>query len=173
MKKYKLYGLARLQQFRVDVGGAYREKLATLEDIYAKLNGKQAFIFVNSTAQAKKLAADLVQSDFSVALSHGLLSAEERMAALQSLRECRVRLLVSTDVLGKGIDVPAVSIVFNFDVPADDAVYIQRIGRACRGDRVGSAITLVGRAFEVTCVRGFEGVFKRPIKPLPEDLSSV
>ena len=47
--------LARLQQFRVDVGGAYREKLAALEDIYAKLNGKQAFIFVNSTAQAKRM----------------------------------------------------------------------------------------------------------------------
>lgn len=165
--------LARLQQFQVDVGGTYREKLTALEDIYSRLNGKQAFIFVNSTAQAKKLAADLVQSDFSVALSHGLLTAEERMAALHSFRECRVRLLVTTDVLGKGIDVPAVSIVFNFDVPSDDAIYIQRIGRACRGDRVGSAVTLVGGQFEATCVRGFEGVFKWPIKPLPRDLSSV
>jgi superfamily II DNA/RNA helicase len=106
-------------------------------------NFKNAIIFCNRKTEVAQLHRSLLRHEFSAAALHGDLDQSARMAALDSFRKGDVKLLIASDVAARGLDIPDVSHVFNFDVPhhADD--YVHRIGRTGRAGKSGTAITIV------------------------------
>ena len=112
--------------------------------IRAADNFKNAIIFCNRKREVAQLHRSLVRHGFNAAALHGDLDQSARTAALDAFRSGEVKLLIASDVAARGLDIPDVSHVFNFDVPhhADD--YVHRIGRTGRAGKTGTAITIVG-----------------------------
>jgi superfamily II DNA/RNA helicase len=107
---------------------------------------KNAIIFCNRKREVAIVHRSLQRHGFNVAALHGDMDQTSRMAALDQFRRGEVTLLVASDVAARGLDIPEVSHVFNFDIPhhADD--YVHRIGRTGRAGRLGSAITVISSA---------------------------
>ena len=103
-----------------------------------------ALVFVRTKRGADRLVKRLASSGVKAAAVHGNRSQKQREQALSQFRSGRVDTLVATDVAARGIDVPDVSHVINFDLPGDHDVYVHRIGRTGRAGRRGIGITLVG-----------------------------
>jgi ATP-dependent RNA helicase DeaD len=111
---------------------------------YLRRNGiSSGIIFCGMKFRAQKLADRLQAAGFKAAPIHGDLSQNQREHAMRNFRNGYIELLVATDVAARGIDVPAVSHVINYDVPQDPLTYFHRIGRTARAGRKGQAITLV------------------------------
>ncbi|MHB1907702.1 MAG: DEAD/DEAH box helicase [Nitrososphaerales archaeon] len=120
-----------------------KTKLATLIE-YLKRNGiSSGIIFCGMKFRAQRLAEKLQNAGFKAAPIHGDLSQNQREHAMRNFRNGYIELLVATDVAARGIDVPAVSHVINYDVPQDPLTYFHRIGRTARAGRGGQALTLV------------------------------
>jgi superfamily II DNA/RNA helicase len=139
--------VAAITQLLVKSGREPHEKRDTLRRlIRADENFKNAIIFCNRKREVALLHRSLVRHGFKAAALHGDMSQPERMAALDSFRRGDVSLLIASDVAARGLDIPDVSHIFNFDVPfhADD--YVHRIGRTGRAGRSGTAITIVAPA---------------------------
>ena len=104
---------------------------------------KNAIIFCNRKREVALLHRSLVKHGFSAVALHGDMDQSARTAALDQFRKGEVKLLVASDVAARGLDIPAVSHVFNFDVPHHPDDYVHRIGRTGRAGRSGSAVTIV------------------------------
>jgi superfamily II DNA/RNA helicase len=136
--------VAAITQLLVKSGREGYEKRDILRRlIRANENFKNAIIFCNRKREVAQLHRSLVRHGFKAAPLHGDMSQPERMAALDSFRKGEVSLLIASDVAARGLDIPDVSHIFNFDVPfhADD--YVHRIGRTGRAGRSGIAISIV------------------------------
>jgi len=119
------------------------EKRETLRRLVRSAEGfKNAIVFCNRKRDVAQLHRSLLRHGFSAVALHGDLDQPARMAALDAFRRGEVALLVASDVAARGLDIPDVSHIFNFDVPhhADD--YVHRIGRTARAGRNGTAITI-------------------------------
>jgi superfamily II DNA/RNA helicase len=139
--------VATTTQLLVKTGREPHDKRDTLRElIRTAANFKNAIIFCNRKREVATLHRSLLRHRFSTAALHGDMDQTARMAALDSFRRGEVSLLVASDVAARGLDIPDVSHVFNFDVPhhADD--YVHRIGRTGRAGKSGTAITIVGPA---------------------------
>jgi len=122
-------------------------KRDTLRGLVRKADGfKNAIIFCNRKREVALLHRSLVRHGFNAVALHGDLSQPERNAALEQFRSGQATLLVASDVAARGLDIPEVSHVINFDVPhhADD--YVHRVGRTGRAGHTGHAITIVSPA---------------------------
>jgi superfamily II DNA/RNA helicase len=119
-------------------------KRETLRRLLRSENLKNAIVFCNRKREVAVLHRSLVKHGFSAVALHGDMDQPARTAALDQFRTGEASLLVASDVAARGLDIPAVSHVFNFDVPhhADD--YVHRIGRTGRAGRSGTAISIVG-----------------------------
>lgn len=106
---------------------------------------KPAIIFCNRTKTADLLERMLRRLGHRVTSLHSLLPQSERTANLSRFRASAARLLVATDVASRGLDIPSVSLVVNFDVPRNPDDYVHRVGRTARAGREGEAVTLVGQ----------------------------
>jgi superfamily II DNA/RNA helicase len=104
---------------------------------------KNAIIFCNRKREVAQLHRSLVRHGFKAAPLHGDMGQPERMAALDSFRKGEVSLLIASDVAARGLDIPDVSHIFNFDVPFHPDDYVHRIGRTGRAGRSGTAISIV------------------------------
>src|SRR5882724_4928968 len=136
--------VANTTQLLVKTGREPHEKRDTLRRVIRSIDGfKNAIIFCNRKREVALLHRSLVSHGFNAAALHGDMDQPARTAALDSFRKGEVALLIASDVAARGLDIPAVSHVFNFDVPhhADD--YVHRIGRTGRAGRSGTAITIV------------------------------
>jgi superfamily II DNA/RNA helicase len=136
--------VATITQLLVKSGSKPHEKRDTLRRlIRSSENFKNAIIFCNRKTEVAQLHRSLLRHEFSAAALHGDLDQAARMAALDRFRKGEVKLLIASDVAARGLDIPDVSHVFNFDVPhhADD--YVHRIGRTGRAGKTGTAITVV------------------------------
>jgi superfamily II DNA/RNA helicase len=136
--------VANTTQLLVKSGSKPHEKRDVLRRlIRSSDNFKNAIIFCNRKTEVALLHRSLVRHEFSAAALHGDLDQAARMAALDRFRKGDVKLLIASDVAARGLDIPDVSHVFNFDVPhhADD--YVHRIGRTGRAGKSGTAITIV------------------------------
>lgn len=102
-----------------------------------------AIIFCNRKVDVDITAKSLKKYGYNAAAIHGDLDQKQRMATLDSFREGTLRILVASDVAARGLDVPSVSHVFNFDVPSHAEDYVHRIGRTGRAGREGKAFTIV------------------------------
>jgi superfamily II DNA/RNA helicase len=133
-----------ITQLLVSCGREPHEKRETLRSlIRSQENLKNAIIFCNRKREVAQLHRSLVSHGFNAVALHGDLDQPARMAALEAFRKGDAKLLIASDVAARGLDIPEVSHVFNFDVPhhADD--YVHRIGRTGRAGRSGIAITIV------------------------------
>jgi superfamily II DNA/RNA helicase len=122
---------------------AYEKRETLRSQIRTAENFKNAIIFCNRKREVAQLHRSLLRHKFSAVALHGDMDQPARMAALDQFRKGEVQLLVASDVAARGLDIPDVSHVFNFDVPhhADD--YVHRVGRTGRAGRSGTAITIV------------------------------
>ncbi len=139
--------LATTTQHLVKTGREGHEKRATLRELIRSAEGmKNGIIFCNRKSEVASLHRSLLRHGFSVVALHGDMDQPARMAALERFRRNEVTLLVASDVAARGLDIPDVSHVYNFDVPhhADD--YVHRIGRTGRAGRSGVAISLTAPA---------------------------
>ncbi|MDX3976836.1 DEAD/DEAH box helicase [Shinella sp.] len=122
------------------------EKRATLRDlIRAQEDLKNAIIFCNRKVDVADLFRSLDRHGFSVGALHGDMDQRSRTTMLANFKENKLTLLVASDVAARGLDIPDVSHVFNFDVPIHAEDYVHRIGRTGRAGRSGAAFTLVSK----------------------------
>src|SRR5712691_2370524 len=139
--------VATTTQLLVKAGREPHDKRDTLRRLIRNAeNFKNAIVFCNRKREVAQLHRSLVRHGFNAAALHGDLDQAARTAALDSFRKGEVALLIASDVAARGLDIPAVSHIFNFDVPhhADD--YVHRIGRTGRAGLSGTAITVVAPA---------------------------
>jgi translation initiation factor 4A len=168
--KKEVLTLRGIRQHHIEVEAAH--KLAVLLDLWEMLVIVQAVVFVNSRRQVEWLAAAMRAESFPVSAIHSDMPPEERRHVMQEFRHGASRVLISTDLLARGIDVQQVSLVVNFDMPLSREVYLHRIGRAGRNGRVGAAISLVS-ARERHLLTDVEAYYSTEVSPLPNDLAEV
>jgi superfamily II DNA/RNA helicase len=133
-----------ITQLKVATGRDPHEKRETLRRLIRSAEGfKNAIVFCNRKREVAQLHRSLLQHKFNAAALHGDLDQSARTAALESFRNGDVTLLIASDVAARGLDIPAVSHIFNFDVPHHPDDYVHRIGRTGRAGLSGTAITIV------------------------------
>jgi superfamily II DNA/RNA helicase len=136
--------LATTAQSLVKTGREAHDKRDTLRRLIRSAEGlTNAIIFCNRKREVATLHRSLVSHGFSAIALHGDMDQSARTAALEQFRRGEIKLLVASDVAARGLDIPAVSHVFNFDVPHHPDDYVHRIGRTGRAGRSGTAITIV------------------------------
>lgn len=119
-----------------------REKRAVLRDLLRTEAVQNAVIFCNRKRDISTLLSSLQRHKFNAAALHGDMTQSARLAALKDFKDGVVPLLIASDVAARGLDIPLVSHVFNFDVPTNAEDYVHRIGRTGRAGRTGSAFTI-------------------------------
>ncbi len=136
-----------IEQRLVKTGGKPAEKRSTLR---AQIDGAQnltnAIIFCNRKRDIATLTRSLVKHGYDAGALHGDMDQRSRTETLNTFRDGKLKLLIASDVAARGLDIPDVSHVFNFDVPSHAEDYVHRIGRTGRAGRSGAAITLVSPA---------------------------
>ena len=139
--------VATTTQLLARSGREPHEKRALLRALIRSADGlSNAIIFCNRKREVALLHRSLVRHGFSAIALHGDMDQASRTAALDQFRKNEVALLVASDVAARGLDIPAVSHIFNFDVPHHPVDYVHRIGRTGRAGRTGTAISLVAPA---------------------------
>jgi len=123
-----------------------RGKFAALVEYIRKNGISSGIVFCSTKIKTQRLAERMQSYGLKAAPIHGDLSQNQREHAMRNFRNGYVELLVATDVAARGIDVPAVSHVINYDVPMDPLTYFHRIGRTARAGKAGKALTLVSSA---------------------------
>jgi translation initiation factor 4A len=141
-------------------------KLPTLLDIYQNITVNQAIIYVNKRQKAEWLVKQLTTTGFTIEYIHGDMEVEERKKHMEQFRAGSTRILISTDLLARGIDVQQVSTVINFDVPKNVHTYLHRIGRSGRWGRKGVGINFVSKR-EFRKLKDIEIHYQTQIKELP------
>ena len=135
-----------ITQTLVPSGGTPEEKRSTLRRLIRGAdNFKNALIFCNRKRDVQVVYRSLQKHGFSVLALHGDLDQRMRMAALDAFRDDEVQLLVCSDVAARGLDIPDVSHVINYDAPHHSEDYVHRIGRTGRAGKTGVALTIVSR----------------------------
>ena len=139
--------VATTTQLLVKTGREPHDKRDTLRRLIRSTEGlTNAIIFCNRKREVAALHRSLLRHRFSAIALHGDMDQSARTAALDQFRKNEVTLLVASDVAARGLDIPAVSHIFNFDVPHHAEDYVHRIGRTGRAGRSGTAITIVAPA---------------------------
>ncbi|CAH6421205.1 Translation initiation factor eIF-4A [uncultured virus] len=133
-----------IRQFYINVDHE-RWKLDTLSDLYDMICVSQSIIYVNTRQRAHWLKQQLEYKNFPVSVIHSKMTPLERTQIMKEFRNGSTRILLSTDLLARGIDIQQVSIVINYDLPHNKECYIHRIGRSGRFGRKGVAINFVTR----------------------------
>ena len=147
-------------------------KYDVLCDLYQQLTISQALIYCNKRQRAEWLAEKMIAQGFPLSFIHGEMDVEERKRRMNDFRKGTVRVLISTDLLARGIDVQQVSLVINYELPSQKENYIHRIGRAGRFGRKGVTINLISPE-ESRAREEIEAHFGITMATLPEDLSKV
>lgn len=163
--------LEGIQQFIVPLEQEYH-KYECICDLYKNLNIAQAVIFCNTRKMAEDLSMKMSEQGYPITCLHGELDKNERSARMVKFLSGDCRVLISTDMLSRGIDIQQVSLVINFELPVLSASYIHRIGRAGRFGRKGTTINLV-LPKEEAMMNEIASVYKIEVKPLPADLRSL
>ena len=147
-------------------------KLPVLLDLYQQITVNQALIYVNKRQKAEWLAKQLSTHGFTLEFIHGEMEVAERKKRMEDFRSGMTRVLISTDLLARGIDVQQVSLVINYEMPIQRENYVHRIGRSGRYGKKGSAINLIC-GDEMNAVKEIESHYSTTIMELPEDLSAL
>lgn len=147
-------------------------KFDTLCDLYETLTITQAVIFCNTKKKVDWLAGKMRDNNFTVSAMHGEMPQRERDAIMEEFRSGGSRVLIATDVWGRGIDVQQVSLVINYDLPNNRELYIHRIGRSGRFGRKGVAINFV-KEDDVRILRDIEQYYSTQIDEMPMNVADL
>jgi len=150
-------------------------KCNILQDLYECANIQQAIIFCNTKRKVDTLVQQLTAVQFCVSSLHGEMEQMERDLKMKEFRSGSSRILVTTDVLSRGIDVQNVSLVINYDVPLNWETYLHRVGRSGRCGRKGIAINFVNGEDQrdLSNFRGIEKHYGITIDELPADIAGL
>lgn len=169
--KKEMVTLAGIKQFYIACGED-RFKLETLVDIYDTISVCQAIIFCNSRRRVEWLADQLEQRDFTVSWVHGDTEFKDRELVMKQFRSGASRILITTNLVARGINVQTVSLVVNYDLPRDRESYIHRIGRGGRYGRKGVAISLVNDD-QGGVLHDLERFYDTEIKEMPMNIAEM
>merc|ERR1711935_1191979 len=163
--KLTLHGL---QQHYVKL--AENEKNRKLNELLDALEFNQVVVFVKSVQRAIQLDKLLQECNFPSVAIHAGMKQEERIKMYQNFKDFKHRILVSTDVWGRGIDIERVNIVVNYDMPDVSDTYLHRVGRAGRFGTKGLAITFVSNDEDAKTLEDVQSRFEVSITQLPESI---
>jgi len=147
-------------------------KFDTLTDLYDTLTITQAVIFCNTKQKVDWLANRMRKNHFTVCAMHGDLDQNARDHVMQEFRSGASRVLIATDIWGRGIDVQQVSLVINYDLPTNRELYIHRIGRSGRFGRKGVAINFV-KTEDLQTLRDIEQYYSTQIDEMPANVGDL
>uniref|UniRef100_A0A8R1HNZ7 RNA helicase n=1 Tax=Caenorhabditis japonica TaxID=281687 RepID=A0A8R1HNZ7_CAEJA len=147
-------------------------KFDTLIDLYDTLTITQAVLFCNTRRKVDWLADKMKEANFTVSSMHGEMEQKERDEVMKEFRAGNTRVLISTDVWARGLDVPQVSLVINYDLPNNRELYIHRIGRSGRFGRKGVAINFV-KQDDVRILRDIEQYYSTQIDEMPMNIADI
>eukprot|EP01062_Namystynia_karyoxenos_P013236 TRINITY_DN1476_c1_g1_i1.p1 TRINITY_DN1476_c1_g1~~TRINITY_DN1476_c1_g1_i1.p1 ORF type:complete len:404 (+),score=192.37 TRINITY_DN1476_c1_g1_i1:88-1299(+) len=147
-------------------------KYDTLCDLYDTMTITQAVIFVNTKRKADWLTGKMRNGNFTVAVMHGDQVQAERDAVMKDFRSGKHRVLITTDVWSRGLDVQQVSLVLNYDLPQTRELYIHRIGRSGRYGRKGVAINFV-KQDDIRILRDIEQYYSTQIDEMPMNVGEL
>nr|QFG74672.1 MAG: helicase [Megaviridae environmental sample] len=163
-----------IKQFYIDVENE-SNKYDVLIDLYNGFDTNQAIIFCNTIRKVNHLHTQLSEQNFSITSIHGQMTQEERNTAVNDFRNSKTRILLTTDLLARGIDIPHVNLVINYDITSDKDTYIHRIGRCGRFGKKGLSITFV-KTEEPADVKVFNRLinfYSLSIKELPDSIDNL
>jgi len=143
-------------------------KFEALCELYDQMNVGQSIVYCNKKQRVEDLAKAMIKNDFQVAYMHGGMDQDERTRVMNGFRHSESRVLITTDLLARGIDVQGVNVVINFDIPHVRENYIHRIGRSGRYGRKGVALNFVTPR-ESEQLEAIESHYGTSITELPED----
>ncbi|OMJ25975.1 ATP-dependent RNA helicase eIF4A [Smittium culicis] len=163
--------LEGIKQFYVNV---LKEeyKFDTLCDLYETITVTQAVIFCNTKRKVDWLTERLREKNFTVSAMHGEMEQGQRDLIMSEFRTGSSRVLITTDLLARGIDVQQVSLVINFDLPINRENYIHRIGRGGRFGRKGVAINFITDE-DTPTIRGIEKFYNTVVEEMPENIAEL
>lgn len=146
------------------------DKFDVLKDLFSFISLSQCIIYCNSVRRVTDLYNAMVGDGFSVCCIHSSMDKAEREREFQQFRSGGYRVLISSNVTARGIDIQQVSTVINFDIPKDAHTYLHRIGRSGRWGRKGMAINFVTK-YDVGNMKRIEDYYKINVKELPLNFS--
>lgn len=147
-------------------------KLDTLCDLYETLTITQAIIYCNTRRKVDWLTEKMQSRDFTVSATHGDMDQRERELIMKEFRSGSSRVLITTDLLARGIDVQQVSLVINYDLPTNRENYIHRIGRSGRFGRKGVAINFVTSG-DVRYMKDIEQFYNTQVEEMPMNVADL
>jgi len=163
--KLTLHGL---QQYYVKLTEAQKNR--KLNDLLDALDFNQVVVFVNGVRRCKELNKLLTECNFPSMCIYGGLSQDERLDRYNKFKEYKSRILVSTDLFGRGVDFERVNIVFNYDMPKDADQYLHRVGRSGRFGTPGLAITFVSSSEDSGILEKVQTRFEVEVTELPDEI---
>ena len=146
------------------------EKNRKLFELLDVLEFNQVIIFVKSVQRCMALAQLLVEQNFPAIAIHRAMTQEERLSRYQQFKDFQKRILVATNLFGRGMDIERVNIVFNYDMPEDSDTYLHRVARAGRFGTKGLAITFVSDETDVKVLNDVQERFEVNITELPDEI---
>lgn len=147
-------------------------KLDTLCDLYETITITQAIIYASTRRKVEWLTEEMTKRDFTVSSIHGDMDQKDREGIMREFRTGSSRVLVTTDLLARGIDVQQVSLVINYDLPSNRENYLHRIGRSGRFGRKGVAINFVTDN-DVRTLREIQDHYQTEITEMPMDIADL
>ena len=149
---------------------AESEKNRKLNDLLDALEFNQVVIFVSKVARAKELNRLLTECNFPSICIHAGMKQEERIAQYKSFKDFNARILVATDLFGRGIDIERVNVVINYDFPDDSDQFLHRVGRAGRFGTKGIAISFISSEQDKEILAKVQSRFEVNIPELPDEI---
>ncbi|KAG6845700.1 ribosomal RNA processing protein [Tephrocybe sp. NHM501043] len=149
-----------------------KDKDAYLVYLVNSLAQNSTIIFTRTVNDAQRLSIILRTLGFPAVPLHGQLSQSQRLGALGKFKSGGRKVLVATDIASRGLDIPSVDIVINFDIPTHSKDYIHRVGRTARAGRAGKSITLVTQ-YDVELVQRIEAVIGKKMELWPTDTEEI
>lgn len=162
--------LAGILQYRVNVASD-SQKYLVMKDIFSIIAMSQCIIYCNSVPRVESLTQAMVEDGFPVIAIHSNMTTKERQNIIEEFKRGKHRVLVSSDVTARGLDVQQVSVVVNFDLPRNKHTYLHRIGRCGRWGRKGMAINFISGRDEGS-LREIETWYKIKVEELPTNFGS-
>ncbi|MCO5612698.1 hypothetical protein L7F22_066967 [Adiantum nelumboides] len=148
-------------------------KFETLCDLYDTLTITQAVIFCNTRHRVNSLTERMRSHNFTMSCMHSDMPQKERDAIMSDFRDGNTRVLISTDVWARGLDVQQVSLVINYDLPNNRELYIHRIGRSGRYGRKGVAINFITTGDDVKILRDIEQYYSTQVDEMPMNVADL
>lgn len=167
MMKPEELNLEGINQFYLGMAND-NDKYTTLKSLFEYVSVSQTIIYVNSIARVTELYNAMTEEGFSVCSIHSNMTKDERRSVISQFRQGKYRMLISSNLTARGLDIQQVNTVINFDIPKSVETYLHRIGRSGRWGRKGTAINFVTKQ-DLYYMRNIEKHYNINIEELPEN----